>query len=167
ENIVPYKKDVPALDLYTFIAPSNNVSFIQRMGWQDLDGKKSPFLDVRVRQAMSMAIDRDAYIDAFSNISSFQKDGLPAEAYYHTSMGYIPGVTLDPRSKDFGENAKYYKRDIGEAKKLLAAAGYPNGFDYPSHWPNFPGFGPSFPKQIAAIEAFNAEIGLKAQSDPI
>src|SRR4030095_7893236 len=109
-------------------------------------------------------IDRDAYIDAFSNISNFQKEGLPAEPLYHTSMGYIPGVTLDPRSKDFGENAKYYTRDLAEAKKLLAAAGFPAGFDYQNHWPNFPLFGPNFPKQIAVIESFNQELGLKVAS---
>jgi len=168
EEVVPTKRNTPALNMYQFIAPNNNTSFIQRMGWKDLNGKPSPFLDVRVRRAMSMAIDRDAYIDAFSNVSNFQKDGLPAEAYYHTSMGYIPGVTLDPRdTKTFGENAKYYTRNVEEAKKLLAAAGYPNGFEYPSHWPNFPLFGPNFPKQIEVIHAFNQEIGLKPQSDPL
>jgi len=153
--------------MYSFIAPSNNVSFIQRFGWLNNEGKKAPWLDVRVRQAMALAIDRDAYIDAFSNVSNFNKEGLDAKPLYHTSMGYIPGVTLDPTSKDFGDNAKYYKRDLTEAKKLLSAAGFPSGFTYTNHWPNFPGFGPNFPKQMAVIESFNAELGIKATSDPI
>jgi peptide/nickel transport system substrate-binding protein len=167
ENVIPTKKDQPQLNVYSYIAPSNNVSFIQRFGWKDLNGKKAPWIDVRVRQAMAMALDRDAYIDAFSNISAFAKDGLQAEPLYHTSMGYIPGVTLDPRSKDFGDNAKYYKKDIAEAKKLMAAAGFQNGFEYTSHWPNFPLFGPNFPKQIAVIESYNQDLGLKVTSDPI
>jgi peptide/nickel transport system substrate-binding protein len=167
DEVVQTKKNTPALSMYQFIAPNNNVSFIQRMGWLDFGGRKSPFLDVRVRQAMALAIDRDAYIDAFSNVSNFARDGLPAEPLYHTSMGYIPGVTLDPRDKDFGENAKYYKRDIAEAKRLLSAAGFANGFEYPSMWPNFPLFGPNFPKQIEVIHAFNEEIGLKPQSVPL
>ncbi|HEX5141371.1 MAG TPA: ABC transporter substrate-binding protein [Dehalococcoidia bacterium] len=167
EDIVPTKRGTPVLDMYSFIAPSNNVSYIQRFGWQNLNGKAPPWLDVRVRQAMAMAIDRDSYIDAFSNISNFEKEGLPAEPLYHTSMGYIPGVTLDPTSKDFGENAKYYTHNLEEAKKLMSAAGYASGFEYPSHWPNFPLFGPNFPKQIAVIEGFNQELGLKPASDPI
>ena len=167
EDVVPTKKDVPALNLYQFIAPNNNVSFIQRMGWKDLAGKKSPFLDVRVRQAMALAIDRDAYIDAFSNISKYEAEGLDAEPLYHTSMGFIPGVTLDPRSKDFGENAKYYTHDLTEAKKLLSAAGHAAGFEYPSAWPNFPAFGPNFPRQIEVMDSFNRELGLKPQSVPL
>ena len=146
EDVVPTKKDVPALNLYQFIAPNNNVSFIQRMGWKDLGGKKSPFLDVRVRQAMALAIDRDAYIDAFSNISKFEAEGLDAEPLYHTSMGYIPGVTLDPRSKDFGENAKYYTHDLTEAKKLLSAAGHAAGFEYPSALAELPGIRTELPQ---------------------
>jgi peptide/nickel transport system substrate-binding protein len=167
ENVLQYKKDEPRLNMYSFIAPNNNVSYIQRFGWKDLEGKKAPWLDVRVRQAMAMAIDRDSYIDAFSNVSNFKKEGLPCEPLYHTSMGYIPGVTLDPTSKDFGDTSKYYKRDLTEAKKLMSAAGFPNGFSYTNHWPNFPAFGPNFPKQMAVIESFNAELGMKAASDPI
>ena len=167
ESIVPLKRDQPLLNMYSFIAPNNNVSFIQRFGWHPLGGRKAPWTDVRVRQAMAFAIDRDAYIDAFSNISNFQREGLPAEPLFHTSMGFIPGVTLDPRSKDFGPNAKYYTRDVAEAKKLLSAAGFGSGFDYENHWPNFPAFGPNFPKQMQVIESFNQEIGLRPKSDPI
>jgi peptide/nickel transport system substrate-binding protein len=167
ENVLQYKKDEPKLNMYSFIAPNNNVSYIQRFGWKDNEGKKAPWLDVRVRQAMAMAIDRDTYIDAFSNVSNFNKEGLAAEPLYHTSMGYIKGVTLDPRSKDFGDTAKYYKYDLTEAKKLMAAAGFSSGFSYTNHWPNFPGFGPNFPKQMAVIEAFNQDLGIKVTSDPI
>jgi ABC-type transport system substrate-binding protein len=167
DTVVQTKKDAPALNMFSFIAPNNNVSFIQRMGWKDLAGKKSPFLDVRVRQAMAMAIDRDAYIDAFSNVSNFEKEGLPVEPLYHTAMGYIPGVTLDPTDKSFGENAKYYTRNLEEAKKLLSAAGFASGFEYPAMWPNFPLFGPNFPKQIEVMNGFNQELGLKPKSEPL
>jgi peptide/nickel transport system substrate-binding protein len=172
ENVLQYKKDEPKLNLYSFIEPMNNIKgspfgFIERFGWKDNEGKKAPWLDVRVRQAMSMALDREAYIDAFANVSAFQREGVPVETFYNSSMGYIPGVTLDPRSKDFGPNAKYYTRDVTEAKKLLAAAGHPSGFSYTNHWPNFPGFGPNFPKYMQVLESFNTDIGLKVTSDPM
>jgi ABC-type transport system substrate-binding protein len=169
EDVIPTKKDVPALNMYSFVRPNNNFTpgFTQRFGWKDLDGKKTPFADVRVRQAISMAMDRDAYLDAFNNVSKFEAEGLPMQTNYYTSMGYVPGVTLNPRESSFGENAKYFTRNIEEAKKLLSAAGYANGFSYTNHWPNTPAFGAAFPKQVAVIEAFNQEIGLKVSSDPL
>jgi peptide/nickel transport system substrate-binding protein len=169
DDILPTKRDVPALNMYSFVAPNNNFTpgFTQRFGWKDLNGKKAPWTDVRVRQAMSMAMDRDAYLDAFGNVSAFEKQGVPMQTYYYTSMGYIPGVTLDPRSKDFGPNAKYFTHDIAEGKKLLSAAGFPNGFEYTNHWPNTPAFGAAFPKQMAVIESFQTDLGLKVTSDPI
>jgi ABC-type transport system substrate-binding protein len=169
EDVIPTKKDVPALNMYSVVRPNNNFTpgFTQRFGWKDLSGKKSPFLDQRVRQAFSMALDRDAYLDAFNNVSKFESEGLPMETFYYTSMGYVPGVTQDPRDKSFGDNAKYFTRNLEEAKKLLSAAGYANGFEYTNHWPNTPAFGAAFPKQVAVIEAFNQELGLKPTSDPL
>jgi ABC-type transport system substrate-binding protein len=41
-----------------------------------------------------------------------------------------PGWLLDPRGADFGDNAKYFKPDIEEAKKLLTAAGHPDGIEH-------------------------------------
>jgi ABC-type transport system substrate-binding protein len=116
---------------------------------------------------MSMAMDRDTYIDVFGNVSTFYSQGLPSESYWYTSMGYVPGITLDPRKSEFGENAKYYAHNLEEAKKLLSAAGYANGFEYTNHWPNTPAFGAAFPKQVEVIEAFQADLGLKVTSDPI
>ena len=40
---------------------------------------------------------------------------------------------LDPLGKDFGDNAKYYKLNLDEAKKLMAAAGFANGMDIKSN----------------------------------
>ncbi len=169
EDIVPTKKDVPALNMYSFVAPNNNFTpgFTQRFGYLPLNGKPAPWTDVRVRQAMSMAMDRDTYIDVFGNVSTFSSQGLPSESYYYTSMGYVPGITLDPRKSEFGENAKYYQHNLEEAKKLLSAAGYANGFEYTNHWPNTPAFGAAFPKQVEVIEQFQNELGLKVTSDPI
>ena len=66
-----------------------------RMGWLDINGKKSPFLDQRVRQAMAMAIDREAYLDAFENVSKFRAEGVP-EQFADLALGW----NLAPRETD-------------------------------------------------------------------
>ncbi len=88
----------------------------------DKEGKpldKNPMLDIRVRQAISMAINRDAIKDRVM-------EGLAEPTGNLVS------------SKLFGYNAalKTMKYDPDGAKKLLAAAGYPNGFALTIHTPN-------------------------------
>ena len=78
---------------------------------------QKPFNDERVRQAMSMAIDRKALIEAVFEGVGAMNPAVPAALKEWS----IPFDKL-------GEGAKYYKHDPAEAKKLLAAAGYPNGF---------------------------------------
>lgn len=80
---------------------------------------KSPFNDVRVRRAVSMALDRDAILNIV-----YQGHGV---------WNNLPPVgmlgSIDPRSSEIGEAGKYFKKDVGQAKQLLAEAGYPNGFE--------------------------------------
>ena len=168
DDVLPLKQDVPEINMYAYTRPNNNFTpgFTQRFGWLPINGAPSPFLDIRVRQAFSMAMDRDSYLDAFLNVSKFESEGLPVETFYYTSMGYIPGVTLDPRDSSFGPNAKYFEYNLEEAKKLLEAAGA-NGLSYVNHWPNTPAFGAAFPQQVAVIEEFNNALGLTVESDPL
>ena len=78
---------------------------------------QKPFSDPRVRQAMSMAIDRKAIIESVFEGIGAMNPAVPA-ALKEWSVPF----------EKLGEGAKYYKHDPAEAKKLLAAAGYPNGF---------------------------------------
>ncbi|MFZ0019175.1 MAG: ABC transporter substrate-binding protein, partial [Acetobacteraceae bacterium] len=71
----------------------------------------NPFRDRRVRQAVSLAIDRAAIRDRIMNGQSDPDDQYMKPGQY----GYdpaLPSIQSDPR----------------QARKLLAAAGYPNGF---------------------------------------
>lgn len=70
------------------------------------------FADVRVRQAVSKAIDRET---------------LVAGAYLNFAA--IPSTTGLSAVYDIGSPELVYEYDPDEARQLLADAGYPNGFD--------------------------------------
>lgn len=76
--------------------------------------EREPFTDLRVRKAISLAIDRQSMVEAI----------------------YGGGETSGPVNPSLGdwalpleEREKLLQFNIEEAKKLLAEAGYPNGFD--------------------------------------
>lgn len=83
---------------------------------------EKPFNDVRVRQAVSMAIDRQEIINSLFEGKGAINTHLPAA---------FTSWWLDPNGPDFGPNGKYFKTDVAAAKKLLADAGYPNGLKVP------------------------------------
>ena len=78
---------------------------------------RPPFSDARVRQAISLAIDRQGLIDATLEGVGVCNGPVPAAL----SDWALPIDQL-------GEGARYYRYDPAEAKRLLAAAGHPNGF---------------------------------------
>ncbi len=77
-----------------------------------LNIRQKPLDDVRVRRALALAIDRDAYVGVL--------DG-----------GQQPALHLTPASPDFTPRARLAP-DLAEARRLLAEAGYPEGRDFPS-----------------------------------
>jgi ABC-type transport system substrate-binding protein len=81
-----------------------------------------------------MSWDRKAWIDAFYNVPQLEQGGLPVDARWNSALpADHTDMWLDPQGKDFGPNAKYYQRNIDEAKKLLAAAGFASGLDVKSN----------------------------------
>ena len=76
--------------------------------------------DVRIRKAMSLAIDRTAITE-----NVIKNHPTPAH-------GFIPDSILDADGKVFASK-QYFdpKGNVEEAKKLLAEAGYPNGQGLP------------------------------------
>jgi len=77
---------------------------------------RPPFYDVRVRRALSMAIDRQKQVDTV-----FEGEGLLG-----WGVPYIYYQDTRPTAKDLGP---YWQYRPAEAKKLLAEAGHPNGFE--------------------------------------
>jgi peptide/nickel transport system substrate-binding protein len=78
---------------------------------------KAPFGDVRVRRALSMAIDRKAVIQAVAEGVGVMNPPIPAAL----TAWAIPYDQM-------GEGLKWDAYNPGEAKRLLAAAGQGNGF---------------------------------------
>lgn len=82
----------------------------------DADGRpmtKNPFKDIRVRRAMSMAIDRQALINRV-----MQGQAIPASQFRPTGL---PGTSA---------NLQPVAYDPDGARRLLAEAGYPRGFGF-------------------------------------
>lgn len=136
DDVLPTKRDVPQLLMYTRDLVTG-AGASTAPGWNPSPADKTPFRDERVRQAYSMALDRDAYIDAIYNTPTYESAGLKVEKRWNTALlAEWDGYWLDPQDlKAFGPNAKFYKRDLAEAKKLLAAAGYANGLDVVGTYP--------------------------------
>ncbi|MCF1592290.1 ABC transporter substrate-binding protein [Streptomyces muensis] len=89
---------------------------IQGINFLDRDGSLlKPLGDVRVRQAINYAIDRTAISKALLG-----EYGVP------TSQFTVPGG-----EGYVAENKNAYPYDLAKAKRLLAEAGYPNGFTLP------------------------------------
>ncbi len=76
----------------------------------------APFNDVRVRRAISHAIDRQGLIEAVWG------RGEPTAAVARGLLEWSLPI------EQLGEGARYYRYDPKEAKRLLAEAGYPKGF---------------------------------------
>lgn len=104
--------------IYFFVdSPRDKSPFVTDKAGNPLD--KNPLKDLKVRQAMSMAINRDALKErVMEGLAEPDNNLVPVGM-----SGYNP-------------NLKPVKYDPEGAKKLLAEAGYPNGFGLTLHTPN-------------------------------
>jgi ABC-type transport system substrate-binding protein len=109
----------------------------------DREGTLSPPLkDIRVRQALNFAIDRVKITKAL--LGDY---GIPTE------QPAAPG-------EDGYNETNFYSHDPDKARRMLAEAGYPNGFDLPAVIPSAPAF-PSDIAQAMASELEKAGVRLK------
>jgi ABC-type transport system substrate-binding protein len=159
EDIVPTKKDLPQTVLQQADAFGTTISPVITFGYEG----DSPFKDTRVRQALSMLVDREAFIDVIDNREGFRKDGLELPVAYNTAVA--PGWTgywIDPYDeKEFGPNHKYLKLNITEAKKLMAAAGLPNGFTTDVYYNADNTYGPEYHRTQQVYEGMLQAGGIK------
>ncbi len=160
QDVLATKRDVPELNM--LIGEQAIGWFNSWFGYQG----NSIFKDQRVRQAISMSYDRDGWIDAIYNTADFKKAGLPLDIRWHSHLtSGLDGWWVDPKDdKSFGPNNQYFKQNIAEAKKLLAAAGY-NGQEVPATYISTPQYGTTFPNQCQIQVGFMNEAGLKTKTN--
>jgi len=106
----------------------------------------SPFANIKVRQAMSFAIDNAAISKA---------------------LGYGYWVPLNqwasPKTPAYNPHVVGYPYNPEKAKKLLAEAGYPNGFDTKIYYLVSDASTP----QMTAVQGFLTAVGIRAQLEPL
>ncbi|QOT78149.1 ABC transporter substrate-binding protein [Cupriavidus basilensis] len=109
---------------------------------------KNPLLDVRVRRALSLSINRQAVVGRIlQNTASVANQWMPKNTF-----GYNPEVKDIPF-------------DPEQARKLLAEAGFKDGFKLTIHAPN--DRYPQGPETAQAVAQFWTRIGVKTQVEVV
>lgn len=134
----------------TIVEDTEGIELLKRpsfnIGYMAFNMEKEPFDNPLVRQAINMAIDKEEIVEAFYN-------GLADPA---TSP-------LPPSLWSHDESLEKYDYNVEEAKKLLAEAGYEDGFTTELHTMSNPRPYLPEPMKIAeAIQSDLAEIGITA-----
>ncbi len=95
EDVLPLKNEEPRISVYQGDFNTAGVTGnILAFGYLP----KSQFFDERVRQAFSMAIDRDAYFDTFFNTSQFKTEGVDIDVRWSSHLiSTQQGWWLDPQ----------------------------------------------------------------------
>lgn len=128
-------------DLQVFLRPSMNVGYLA------MNNDKKPYDNVKVRQAINYAINKQALVDAFyGGLAKTAKNPIP------------------PSLWGYNDKVQDYGYDPAKAKALLAEAGFPKGFKT-KLWamPVARDYMPQ-PKEIAqAIQTNLAAVGIQAE----
>ncbi|MPZ50477.1 MAG: hypothetical protein GEU75_14460 [Dehalococcoidia bacterium] len=96
-----------------------------------VEAMTAPWKDNRIRIALQKTIDFDAIVDFTSNREAFAAAGIEVDISFTTHSPRILSFWLDPRKGELGEASSNYLYDVAAAKKLVEAAGYPDGFEIP------------------------------------
>ncbi len=113
QDVDTLKKSTPDLKWNKWLATSGTFLAMR------VDTK--PFDDVRVRRAMNLAINKDEIIKAYYN-GNAELFAYPQHPEY--------GAYFQPLNEQPASVQELFKFDPAKAKKLLAEAGYPNGFTF-------------------------------------
>ncbi len=139
-------KDVAPLEKAGFVATRGKAGSGSAGLVPDSANPKSPFANLQVRQAAVHAIDTKAIVDTL-----YGSEAEPSNQYaYRGHWGYNPAVVG-------------YPYDPQKAKRLLAEAGYPNGFKKTM---TYLATSPEAEQVHTAVQGYLKVVGIDATLDP-
>ena len=145
DSLYALMKTVPDLNLYR----------VPSLGWGDYELSmaldRAPYSDVRVRQALSMAINRDVVAQVINRGDAALYGPFPWVMAGYTQRGDYSYGNLGPN----------YQYNPKKAKELLAAAGYPSGFDMELEWAEFQGW--TYGEFAQLLARFFEEVGVRVK----
>ena len=141
QDLEAFKKSYPRLMYQDFLSQNSSVVTMRN--------DMPPFNDVRVRRAISHAIDRGAINEAV---------WVRAAPTAAVSRGLVEW-TLP--IEQLGVGAKYYEYDPKEARRLLAEAGYAKGFKTQLTVTN--GLGRDRIDEAVLVQRYLKEVGIEAE----
>lgn len=131
--------DVPNLEANPEVVcekqPSTSIEYLA------MNTKREPFSDERVRQAISYALDKQAFVDTI------------LEGY-----GEVANSVMNRQLFGWNEELEPYPYDVEKAKALLKEAGYPNGFSCSIYVS-----GDVRNRSAQLVQAQLAEVGIQAE----
>ncbi|MBM7661678.1 peptide/nickel transport system substrate-binding protein [Bacillus mesophilus] len=141
--------NIPPDDLERLRGDSN-LQVIEQAGmhvwWTALNTQKEPFNNVKVRQAVNYAINKEAIVDGILQ-----------------GTGELANSPVPPTVWGHNPDVKNYPYNPEKAKELLAEAGYADGFDV-TYWVPESGSGMQQPQAMAAaIQSDLAKVGINVE----
>ncbi len=140
------KQSVPKGEILEYLPTTYGFLAFQQRG-------NSPLKDERIRQAASMAMDRDGILALAYDSKGSWNPSFPA---------HFAKFRIDPKTADMGAGAQYFKHNPAESKKLLAAAGHPNGMELRYIFTNNI-YGERFNQVAEAVASMLKDAGFKPQ----
>ncbi|WP_227287936.1 ABC transporter substrate-binding protein [Boseongicola sp. H5] len=142
------------VEINVFAAPESRLMFVMLDSIRDVspyvrdnDGEAlnvNPFQDARVRRALAISVDRDLLVERV-----LEGAGSPAAQAFSSEVSCTsPNVAVPTY-------------DVEEARRLIAEAGYPDGFQVTLHGPSdrYPGGD----RVVQALAQFWSQIGLDVE----